>query len=132
MSLSLILEIIFYCKTVLSFSVWNHFFPILCDCFSVLKAFMIIIDRIYCCFFVFYPIRSIYIWSTTFQIYFKTFARHIINSAINTSRWCFKSNLTSIKKWFKKSFNNFICFIINHDFYVITRWMRYTLFLSVF
>ena len=30
------------------------------------------IDRIYCCFFVFYPIRRIDIWSTSNRIYFMT------------------------------------------------------------
>ena len=36
------------------------------------------------------------------------------------------------KEWFKKVFYNFICFIINHDFYVITFWMNYTLFIIIF
>ena len=37
-----------------------------------------------------------------------------------------------IKEWFKGFFYNFICFIINYDFYVITFWMHYTLFIIVF
>ena len=36
------------------------------------------------------------------------------------------------KEWFKKFFYNFIWFIINHDFYVITFWMNYTLFIIIF
>ena len=43
-----------------------YFFIIWCNYYSVLKAFIIFfIDNIYCCFFVFYPIRRIYAWSTT-------------------------------------------------------------------
>ena len=44
----------------------------------------------------------------------------------------FQACLISRKKWLKKSLNNFICFIINHDFYVITLLMYYTLFIRVF
>ena len=35
-------------------------------------------------------------------------------------------------KWFKKFFNNLICFIIIHYFYVIAFWMHYTLFIIIF
>ena len=31
------------------------------------------VDRIYCCFSVFYPVRRIYIWSTIIEIYFMAF-----------------------------------------------------------
>ena len=34
------------------------------------------------------------------------------------------------KKWFKKFFYNFICFIINHNICVITLWMYCMLFIS--
>ena len=37
----------------------------------------------------------------------------------------------SISECFEKFFYNFICFIINHDFYVITFWMHYTLFIMI-
>ena len=37
----------------------------------------------------------------------------------------------SIIKWIKKSFYNFIGFIINLDFDVITFWMHYTLFIMI-
>ena len=40
--------------------------------------------------------------------------------------------MISIKKWFKKLFDNYISSIINHDFHVITLWMHYVLFISVF
>ena len=48
--------------------------------------------------------------------------------------WCFKPNLISKKKWFKRSSitYNFICFSINHDVYAITLWIHYTLFINVF
>ena len=38
-----------------------------------------------------------------------------IKDKITTCNWCFQSNFISIKKWFKKYFNNLICFVINHD-----------------
>ena len=37
-----------------------------------------------------------------------------------------------ISLWFNVFFYNFIWFIINHDFYVITFWMHYMLFIIVF
>ena len=55
------------------------------------------------------------IWPTAIQIYFMTFLM--------------QQNL--IQKWYKKLFDTFICFIINHDFFVIILWMRYTFFVSV-
>ena len=85
--------------------------------------------------FCFYPIRRIYIWSTTFKNHFMTFIvqqTKRIKYKITTSHRCFYPDLMSIKKWFKKLFDNFICFIITHDFYVVTLWMRYTLFIIVF
>ena len=78
------------------------------DCCSVLKALTIIIYRIYRCFF-FNPIERIYLWSTTFQIYFMTFVMQQINrikDKIITFHWFSKACLISIKKWFKKFFNN--------------------------
>ena len=51
-----------------------------------------------------------------------------IKDNIIKSPWCFQSNLITIKKWFKKKFNNIICFAINHDFYV--KWIRLSLSLS--
>ena len=57
-----------------SYRMFSCFFMIRCDYQAVLKAFIIFyIDRIYCCFFVFYLIRTIYIWSATFKIYFMAF-----------------------------------------------------------
>ena len=53
---------------------------------------------------------------------------HFIYDILNM----FLINLISIKQWYKKSFDDFICIIINHEPYVITLWMHYTLFISVF
>ena len=50
---------------------------------------------------------------------------------LTTFPWFFQPNLIPIKKWFKKFFNDFVNFIINHGFYVITIWMYYMLFISV-
>ena len=36
------------------------------------------------------------------------------------------------KEVIKKFFCNFICFIINHNFYVVTFWMHYTVFIIIF
>ena len=57
----------------LFFQHFSYFFMIWSYCYSILKAFIFFIDRIYLCFFVFYPIRRIYIWSITILIYFTTF-----------------------------------------------------------
>ena len=80
--------------------------------------------RVHCWFFVFYLIRRICIWSTTIWIYFMTFIIQLMN-VISTFHW-FQV------KWIKKFFYNFICFITNHDFYVITFWMHYTLSIIIF
>ena len=41
---------------------------------SILKAFVtFLIDRIYCYFFASYPVWRIYIWSTSFKVYFTAF-----------------------------------------------------------
>ena len=102
------------------------------DCCSLLKAVMIIIDWIYFCFFVFYPISRIYRWSITSTFILRHLqCNKLIRHKITTSHWCFQYNLISFQKWFKKFFSNFICFIINHDFYIITLWMHFTLFINV-
>ena len=36
-----------------------------------------------------------------------------------------------IKEWFKRFFNNFVYFVINHDLFIITFWMHYTLFIII-
>ena len=54
----------------------------------------------------FYPIRRIYIWSTTIWIYFMTFIiqlMNIIEDKITTFHW-FEIILISIFKWMKSSF----------------------------
>ena len=55
-----------------------------------------------------------------------------IKDKTTTFHQFFQACLISRKTWLKKSLNNFICFIINHDFYVITLLMYYTLFIGVF
>ena len=39
--------------------------------------------------------------------------------------------MVPIFRWIKKFFNNFICFITNHDFYVIPFCMHYMLFIII-
>ena len=92
-------------------------------------------DKICHCFFVSHPIRRIYIWSINIQIDFIKFPIQLINTIngkITNFQWCLEPNLISAKKLIKKLFDNFIYFIINHDFYVNTLWIYYTLFTSVF
>ena len=70
------------------YSLWIffYFFIILRNCYSVLETFIIFyIDRIYCCFFIFYPVKWIYIWSITTEIYFMTFI--IQRSNIIKGKW---------------------------------------------
>ena len=50
---------------------------------------------------------------------------------ITALHWCFKSNLIPRKKWLKKLFWNFICMVINHDFFVIILWITHSLSLSL-
>ena len=77
------LPVIFICNrfnTSYSLRIVFYFFKISCECYSVLKTFVIIfIDGIYWCFFALYRIRRIYIWSTTIRIYFMTFIIHKMN-----------------------------------------------------
>ena len=57
------------------------------------------IDMIYCCFFVFYQIRIIYVWSTTVLIYFMAFIIQYMNIIEDTL-----FNLSLILNHFDKSF----------------------------
>ena len=92
------------------------------------------IHRIYYCFFVFYPIRRIHIWSTTildlFYDTFKTINEHNQRQNVYLS---LIPNYFDIYFWInQKVFYNIICFIINHDFYVITSWMHYKFFIIIY
>ena len=64
------------------------------------------IDGIYCCFFVFYPIRRIYIWSSTIQIHFIKFIMQWMNIIEDklTMFHRFQFILLSISKYIKKFF----------------------------
>ena len=110
---------------LLSTYIRNNIFDILCEFFPIFSRFngpiaaywkaLIIIDRIYCCFFAFFSIRRI--WSATFQIYFMTFVMQQINTIkdkIITFYRFFLAYLISRRKWLKKFLNKFIWFIINH------------------
>ena len=55
-----------------------------------------------------------------------------IKNKITTFHWGLQPNFISFKKLSKRLFSNFICFIINNDFYVASLWMHYALFNSVF
>ena len=55
-----------------------------------------------------------------------------IKYEITTSYWFFKSNFLFFNNWIKKFFSNFICSIINYDFYAINFWMHYALFIIIF
>ena len=55
---------------------------------------------------------------------------NIIEDKTTTFHW-FQIILISIFKWTKKYFCNFICFIINHDFYVVTFRMHCKFFIII-
>ena len=117
---------------MLFFQVFFYVYMIQCDSYSILKPFIFFIDSISCCFFAFYPIRRIYI--TIIRIYFLTFIiqqMNIIEDKVITFHR-FQVILITIFKWIKKLFYKFICLTINHDFYVITFWMCYTLFIVIY
>ena len=83
---------------------------------------------------VLYPIKRIYILSTTFKIYFMIFLLQQINTIkdeIFTFHRCFQSNLISWKKLLKKLFYSLILFTINHQFYVMTSWMHWTFLIII-
>ena len=83
---------------------------------------------------VLYPIRRTYICSTRIQIYFMTFTIQwmtIIEDKLTTI-YQFYIILISVFKLTKDFFDNFICFIINYDFYVINFWIHYTLFIIIY
>ena len=66
----------FYKRFNFSYSLRVFFglFMIQHDCYCELKTYVIFfVDGIYCCIFVFHPIRRIFIWSTTIRIYFMAF-----------------------------------------------------------
>ena len=65
-----------------SLQMFSYFFIIWRNCYNILKAFIFcFIDRIYCCFFVFYPISRIYMihqnWDLFYEIY-NTINEHIV------------------------------------------------------
>ena len=62
-----------------SFWMWFNFFIIWCNSCCLLKTFINFIFRVYCCFFVFYPVWRINIWTTTLKIRFMTFVIHKLN-----------------------------------------------------
>ena len=100
-------RIIYFCRIIYSFAVifiykwfniWTSFWiplnfsKIYCNSYSILKTFIICIFQIYCCFFLFYPVWRISIWTTTFKIYLLTFLIQQLNwikSKITSSHWCF-------------------------------------------
>ena len=79
------------------------------------RLFSCIINAMYCCFFVFYLIRRVCIWSTMFKICSMTFILqqiNIIKDKITPFNWCFLSNLIFKKKWLKALFYNFIFLLL--------------------
>ena len=90
--------------------------------------------KFYCCFFVFYPVRRIYMWRTTIWSYFIPLIlqkKNIIEEKLTTFH---RFPIISILffEWFKKFFYNFIFFIINNDSYAITFWIHCSLFIIIF
>ena len=66
------------------------------------------------------------LWCSATVIVFWKYLSSFLNTIkyeITIFHWSFQPNLISWNKWFKKFFYNFICLIINHDFYVVTVWI---------
>ena len=76
------------------------------------------IERIYCFIQFFYPIRRIYIWSTTIRIHFITFI--IINGQSQRENIYLSSTICLIINLY---------LIINLNFYIISFWLDYTIFI---
>ena len=100
-----------------------------------MKAFVTFaIDRIYCCFFVFYPIQE-----NQYLIHRNPDLCYDIYNAMNEHNWRQTQSLSSILnylisifKWIKKLFYNFLFCIVNHNFYSINLWFHYTLSLIIY
>ena len=79
------------------------------NCCSVMEKLIIIIDRIYCCFLVFYPITKMYIYNASafiMQQQSKLKSLPLIGVSSRIS-YLLRSDLIF--------FNTFICFIINRN-----------------
>ena len=84
--------------------------------------------------FSFYPSLRIYIWSTmtqTFYGIFNTINEHNQRQNHHFSLM-FPTKFDIQKEVIEKFLLWLFCFMINHDYYVITLWIHYTLFIIVF
>ena len=104
------------------------------DYYSILKTFVIFfIDRIYCCFSQFLSnqenLYMIYHDSDLFYNIYSTINKH--DQRQSCCLLLFWIIFITIFKWTKKLFYNFICFIINHNFYGFTFWMHYMIFIII-
>ena len=96
------------------------------------------IDKIYCCFFPFYPIRRVYIWSTFFKIYYMTYlhCNKLTQSKIKSLTFIDVSNPNWYLErcdWKRSStISSIILSFIINQFYVIISWMHYKLFIIDF
>ena len=113
-------------------SMFFYFCMVKCYVTAYWKHLSFFIDRTYCCFFLFYPIRIIYIWVTRIRILTFIITWMIIIQDKLTTFYRFQIILISILNRINKFFCNFICFIINYDFYATTFWMHYMLFVFTF
>ena len=78
--------------------------------------------------------QRIYVWFTMTQIYLTTFIIELMNISkgkFSIFHHRLRIILIIIFTWIKKLFYNIIWFIINHDFYVITFWIHYMLFIII-
>ena len=122
---------VIFCWWKISFPIVKSLiFVIFCRSFSVSSSFNATVTAYFLltgfiiAFLFFYPLRRIFIWFTTIDIYYKTTEHnprqnHYLPLIVNYFDIYFYVN--------QKVFYNFICFFNNHDFYVITFWMHYTL-----
>ena len=104
-----------------SFRMFSYLFMASSD--SALKAFsLFFIDRIHCCFFIFLSNQqNLYMIHHDLDFIYDIFN---VKNEHNHHLWL-------IPKCFDICFYNFICFIVNNYFYVITFLMRYSLFIII-
>ena len=100
----------------------------------MLKTFVIFfIDGIYCCFFCFLSNHeNLYVIHHDSDLFYDIYSTiNEYDQRQSHCLWSFLIIFITIFKWTKKFFHNFICFIINHNFYGFTFWIHYMIFIII-
>ena len=105
----------FFCIPLNFFLTWQ-LLPLIENFYRLCFSYLLLLFR-------FYPVKRLYIWSTTSKIFSVTFL---------SSHWCFQIFLVSWKNLLEKFINNLVCIIIMHKFYIVPLWVHSMLFSNIF